>query len=775
MKYNISCDYEYLREHLSELDKQNTHILLQINEFLQNNDKFYQLLSQLKYAEISLAINTNLNLTNDFIQYCVLNHIILYFYIEEQKDLLHVCLLRETNMDITIVLLICSDALEQFDDNDMKKITECNVHVCLIDNEQNYGKNAIFYNKLLVNGFFNLFITTINISLDKFTALIDRKSLSSFRFGQNILTRDEIKKLSLNTIKRYNKTLANNLQNNIEIVFINLNLSPNHDERKNLGIEYLAAVLSSYKYKVECLYLNQLNFMKEIEALIKKNPTLKAIGFSCMQDNLHTTKNAINFLKNKYPNLIFIIGGAQAIDLKEDFIRSNSVDYVMVGESEKNIIPLMNYIFNNEGSIDDIFGIRYINSDGNYNEHSQADLIQNLDSVPFPQYVNKQDDKLYHAGIITGRGCPFNCSFCYEGAKEKTVRYRSLSNVFEEISLLIKNKKNLKVIQFYDDTFTINKERVLTFCEKYKPLYEKYKIDWVCEVHCQTVYNEVELIKTMVDCGLKNAQIGLESCNNNILKKLNKQLTSDMIFSTIDSCQKAGLKRLEGNILIGGAGENKEQLDEQFDFSEKLLKQGRGMFELNISLFWPYPNTPITNNPEKYGVKILNDQCDYTINSVNNVVTKSNDVSRQYVVEHYYNLCKKIITLYDQMALQFTASEILKRWGNEIFSSTSKWAQAIIKYSYINRFLSAKFQNDVKLSPPVFPIRTFDLLSYDNNCLYLKEANVHFNILETNILELCNGKNSVLNISKELKISIDIIIEKLRDLEERMFIFCSEI
>lgn len=769
MKKTISCDYDYLIEHLDWLDKSSVHILLWVSESLINGSNLYQLVSKIKCAEISIGVNSNATLTNKFIHWCVLNHIIVYVRITREKNLDSILTLK----NIDTVVWIESDLLEETNADFVRNISNHNIHVCLIDKDKNYGKALQFYNELIANGFSNLFQTAVHFSSNEYTSFINRDSLTLFHSNRNFKTRDEIDKLSLNTLKRYNRSLLNAITKNIEIVFVNLNLSPDYSERKNLGIEYLASILKSCGYCVKCLYSQQLRFITQIESLIMENPTLKVIGFSCMQDNMYAIINAINYLKNKYSYLKFIIGGAQAIALDERFIRSNSIDYVMVGESEKNVVPLMNYICRNEGEIENIFGIRYISPEGRFIENPQSELIENLDLVPFPLYVHESDDALRHAGIITGRGCPFNCSFCYEGAKEKTVRYRSLENVFEEISLIIQNKKNLKIIQFYDDTFTLNKERVLSFCKQYKPIYDKYKIDWACEIHCQTVYREPTLIKAMVDCGLIDAQIGLESGNYNILKKLNKQLTPDMIFATIDVCKDAGLKRLEGNILLGGAGENEEELEEQFAYAEKLLHNGKGMFELNIALFWPYPNTPITKKPEQYGVKILTQQCDYTINSIKNIVTESNDLSRECFVEHYFKLSEKILSLYDRMVLQFTAAEILEHWGKEIFSSKSKWAQALTKYSYISRFLLAKFHNDIKLSPTVYPIRTFDLLSYRNNCLYLKEANIYFNNLQSRILELCNGKNNIKNIAAKLNITIELALEQLSHLEERMFVYGS--
>ena len=154
----------------------------------------------------------------------------------------------------------------------------------------------------------------------------------------------------------------------------------------------------------------------------------------------------IKFLKNKYPDIVFFVGGAQSIDLGGEFLKESKSDYIMVGESEKYIIDFADAIIKKEKQIENIKNLRFIDSKGDFRETPRGDLIDNLDNIPFPNYIYKNDDSLNIVGVITGRGCPFNCSFCYEGAKEKTVRYRSVSNVIEEISLILKNNNRDTVL-----------------------------------------------------------------------------------------------------------------------------------------------------------------------------------------------------------------------------------------------------------------------------------------------------------------------------------------
>ena len=118
------------------------------------------------------------------------------------------------------------------------------------------------------------------------------------------------------------------------------------------------------------------------------------------------------------------------------------------------------------------------------------------------------------------------------------------------------------------------------------------------------------MIRQMVDSGLIEAQIGLESVDNSILVNMNKKSTREMIFKTIEHCKNAGLYILEGNLLLAATNETKAQIESYYDAIEQLLLVGKGMLQLYVVMFCPFPNTPISNDPSKYGIRILPDQCD---------------------------------------------------------------------------------------------------------------------------------------------------------------------
>lgn len=756
------------------LDKCGNHIIIaNANESI-STPELESLFCSIQNAEVNFHVDLSSSFSREFIDFCKARRLILYFDMNTEVNDENFGLI---SMFDTVALINISDA-EKLSEEKLDFIVNHNINVCILDKNIDFQRVVPVYEKLMAKGFVRIFNVVPLLTKDNYYAepigFITRSQIENFNINQNIMVINQLATLRQNAMKRYNRLIGTKTDPKIEVLLVNVNINLlMRIERKNLGIEYLVSVLKRDGYNADTLYCSQLTIIAKIEKLIQDH-AIKVIGFSCMQDNIQVVMHVSQYLKEKYPHISLFVGGAQAVALKEDFLKNSGIDYIMVGESENNITKLMDYIVYSKGNIEDVCSVRYIDMDGNYQQTDDGELINNLDNIPFPDYIYKSDDSLIVPGLLTGRGCPFNCAFCYEGAKEKTVRYRSLNNVFEEISILLKNNRNIRVIQIYDDTFTLNVDRVREFCDRFRELRKTYKVGWICEIHCQTVYDKPELINYMVESGLEEAQIGIESGNEAILKRFNKKITPEMIEKTVEHCKKAGLFMLEGNILLGGAGETKEQLEVNFEFVEKLLKIGRGMLQIYPVMFWPFVKTPITTEPTKYGVKIIPEQMDYTIYCIGNCVSESETVKRQEFIDHSDLLLKRIDDISRQIAYRFTAKDAKKYWKNRSFSSTTLWGRLLAECKYMHTYFSAKDRGSVDISQEgVYPIRTFNMLSYKGEQLYLKETDLLIDLLDSRILELCNGKNTGKDIAIQLGYDVNVITERLKDLEDKMLLFAS--
>lgn len=730
------------------------------------------LFRSVRNAEISFLIDTKYDVSLDLLEFCKKQRIILYF---ERNCLDNVELLEKTtSLGIDKVVLL--DAFSLLDDNIAREIVAQELNVCFLNNGFSLDAIVVQYNQLVNKGFCRI-VSVVNTSgsCEVFAlpgGLINRAMIERFNIRQNLSIAANVEKLKQNAFKRHNRHNASKkpLACDVLLVNVNVNLLMGY-ERKNLGIEYLASVLNFEGIQSDCIYCSQISVVKDVMRAIDQRG-VKIVGFSCMQDNVRVIEHVSQLLKNTYSGISVFVGGAQAVGLKEDFLKSSKADFIMVGESETNIASLIKHILYNNSCREDIRGIRYLDEHGLYQETLQVDLIENLDKIPFPDYVYKRDDNLFAAGIITGRGCPFNCAFCYEGAKEKNVRYRTLNNVFEEITLLLKNNKNVKLIQVYDDTFTLDEKRVLDFCDRFREIRKHKNVCWICEMHCQTVYDKPELIRYMVDSGLEQAQIGLESGDPEVLRRYKKCITPEMIERTVKNCKAAGLKMLEGNILLGGAGETRDQMEANTEFVKRLLKYGAGILSVQPVMYWPFVNTPIASNPEHYGVRIIDDQIDYTIQCIDNCVTETNSLSRQDIIEYADYLKLQIKDECRRIARQFTYEQAKMHWLSGAFSSYSQWGKTLAECKYMCNYFIAKENGSPSINEKnVFIMRTFNLLIYRENQLYIKESELLMDEVDSRILELCNGKNTIEDISGRLQLDIEIVTNRLSELDNKMLVY----
>lgn len=282
-------------------------------------------------------------------------------------------------------------------------------------------------------------------------------------------------------------------------------------------------------------------------------------------------------LKKINPKSTTIVGGAHATAFKEE-CRKDGFDCVVIGEGEKSLFDICKFVEN---------GKIYNNRIGGIIRSKQ---IKDIDSIPFPDRTFKGFEK-YHYDIdsklsttmITSRGCPFDCYFC---CKTWTgVRLRSAKNIIEETKIL--KDMGFDGIMFYDDTFTINRNRVIEIAKGLKEL----GFVWRCFIHASTVnYN---LLKIMYESGCVEVGMGVESGSNDILKIVNKKIDIDRAIQVCNWCHEIGL-RIKTFLIIGLPGESKETINETINFL-KLSKPD----DFDYTIYTPFPETEIWNSSNK--------------------------------------------------------------------------------------------------------------------------------------------------------------------------------
>ena len=396
---------------------------------------------------------------------------------------------------------------------------------------------------------------------------------------------------------------------------------------------YLRTVINDSGFASEVIECTENNFISVFNSIKTK---CKIFGFYCACDNELIVTHMSNYIKKTFPDSLVFIGGPQAIGLNEQFFIDSNADIVIEGEGEITLVELLNHFLKHNNRLEDIGNIKYVKN-GKMIKNKSNEAIMDLDAYPFSK-VKRKDIKRYNNArrifVLTGRGCPNRCTFCYEGGNARKVRYRSMDCIFEEIEYLLKEFPLANLLHVLDDTFTCNTNRVREFCNRMKKIREKRNIRWVCEAHVNTLWNRPDFLNEMVEAGLIGFQLGIESGSEEILKSYKKNITPQMTKDVVDMCYQSGhFLSIEGNFILGGPFETKETIAKSMELCEYLIEHGRGLVFLNVVSFYPLPNTEISNKPEQFGLTFDESALESTIRPMTDIVTFSNTLTREEIAE----------------------------------------------------------------------------------------------------------------------------------------------
>ena len=351
------------------------------------------------------------------------------------------------------------------------------------------------------------------------------------------------------------------------------------------GPLYLVSALEREGYKVG---FNDLQILK--------NPTTRSImsslenssnivGISCMSHLLPPVILWINRLKKKNPDKTVILGGPGPTPVAREILEaSGKIDIVVRGEGERTIVEVMECLQKGK-DLRDVRGITY--RDGNrIRTNPPQPRIENLDELPFPAYEEIDVNK-YCMGIITTRGCPYNCGFCENKFFwSNKVTSRSPDNIIEEIKLIYERYDKNKELRINDTMFPIYKKRGFEFCNKLKK--ENIDIEWFCYGRINLM--DEQLMKKMSESGCKRIFYGIESGSDRILKMINKGFTIKKTEETLKKSKKY-FSEVIGQLIWGFPFETMEEFKKTVKFAEKFLFKMDIILGLNLLV--PSINTQI--------------------------------------------------------------------------------------------------------------------------------------------------------------------------------------
>jgi len=218
-------------------------------------------------------------------------------------------------------------------------------------------------------------------------------------------------------------------------------------------------------------------------------------------------------------------------------------------------------------------------------------FVKNLDEMPFPAWdlMNLEDyvDPVYfkgrHLAIFSGRGCPYDCTFCASRVTwRRKLRLRSTENVMDEIRHIV-NALGVRNLMFWDDTFAADKKRATSICNRI--IEEDLDISYTVQIRADA--SSDELIEALRDSGCAFAAIGVESGSEQILERIGKRETKEQFRDTVSAMKRANLPII-ASYIIGLPGDTHETIRETMEFALELDAD-----QSKFMILAPYPGTRV--------------------------------------------------------------------------------------------------------------------------------------------------------------------------------------
>ncbi len=428
----------------------------------------------------------------------------------------------------------------------------------------------------------------------------------------------------------------------------------------NMTSAGLHAFLEKSGYKVFSVFFRELNFLgadpptkEEVASLVKVlkelNPDI--IGMSVQSMSFWDCADLTQELKKNFSCPVMWGGIQPMIDPVRCLEYAN---IIIRGEAEGALIELFEKMRQGENYAS-VKNLWIKDKKNTIHKNNYRELIQDLDTLPFPDYTDKNKIYIikgivYHENPIphykygynltTSRGCPMRCTFCFEHVlnrefKFKYLRRRTVDNVIAELREALRLYPKIEEINFWDNIFTMDREWVKDFAVKYKMYVNK---PFFCYGHSSLI-KDPEMIQALADAGLKHIFLGMQTGSEKIRREIYKrsETNEDLLRAARIIKKYAPKAELRFDTIMSGF-ETPETLREGIQFLLTLPKP----FKTNRNSMAYYLDFEITRMALEQG--LIKEEDIASINrNLKSQVASQETAEKNPFVNYYYLLGRKFI------------------------------------------------------------------------------------------------------------------------------------
>lgn len=369
-----------------------------------------------------------------------------------------------------------------------------------------------------------------------------------------------------------------------------------------LSYAYLAGYLRQKGEDVIILYKHPNDYNGLIKRILSLNPIL--VGFGSLYPELKEISTIIRMLNNAGRQFPVVIGGQMVTPLPEFAVKVTGADFGVIGEGEIILCELVKAL---RGGLD-IYSVKglIIKQGEKLLSTGPGEFIRDLSKLPgIPYDLFPQEDWLFLGrwyarympvpqwrfddrvvAIHGGRGCPFNCNFCYHHSNP---RFRPIPLMMAEADEAI-GRFNANMLNFSDDLAFGSLGRARELANGIKGLREpvNFKLSTRFDV-----LNRIDdnLLYELKEAGCRTMGLGIESGSDRILKLIGKNCTATEILNSLDRLKKVGILPICG-VMVGHHTETIEDVEDSIKLVREAVRNDPN-FRATFTIVTPFPGSQL--------------------------------------------------------------------------------------------------------------------------------------------------------------------------------------
>lgn len=329
-----------------------------------------------------------------------------------------------------------------------------------------------------------------------------------------------------------------------------------------------------------------------LQILEEKSPV--AVGISTMTGEQIAFGLKFAAFVRKHSQAPIVWGGIHPTLLPEQTLRHELVDYVVAGEGEYAYSDLVENLAAGKGP-GNVEGV-YFTRNGEVVGSAPTRFLElgTLPDLPYhlidvERYIRKRPDlgSERYFEVITSRGCPHPCSFCYNESVHKR-RWRMMDAAAAVTKLKdLKKRFDIDCVLFREDNFFVNRHRVAEIATRM--IQEKLDLKWAASCRIDYFHKyKPDFIELLKNSGCVLLTFGVESGNDRVLEFIKKFITVEMV---LDVAQKVNEYSMAGtyHFMGGFPSETEQEFLGTCRLIDKMLQMAPTMVARELSVFTPYP------------------------------------------------------------------------------------------------------------------------------------------------------------------------------------------